>query len=141
VQIDFEVRASERQALLDVVGDVRRALPPSESLSMTALASWCESENWAAAAGADEIAPMLFRMGPWGQAIRARLAFGEDFGEPACRRALAVSVDSPLARAPWSGRRIYLFDPRSWTERDFEQVRGEIEGWRARDGGGRSPQG
>jgi hypothetical protein len=140
VQIDFEVRGSERQTLIDLVGDVKRALPSGVALSMTALASWCQTEDWVGRAGADEVAPMLFRMGPRGEAIRSSLAAGGDFGDPACRRALAVSVDSPLIRAP-TGRRIYLFNPRSWTQRDFERVRGEVEEWRARDGIERSPRG
>ena len=50
VQIDFEVRASERQVLLDVLHDVRQGLPPGTFLSMTALASWCDTETWLDAA-------------------------------------------------------------------------------------------
>jgi hypothetical protein len=38
IQIDFEVRASERQALLDVLRAVRATLPAGRELSMTALA-------------------------------------------------------------------------------------------------------
>src|ERR1044072_3216428 len=63
VQVDFEVRASERQVLLALVADVRRGLPRGTSLSMTALASWCDTEGWLEGAAADEIVPMLFRMG------------------------------------------------------------------------------
>jgi len=48
VQIDFEVPASQRQVLLDRLTDVRAGLPPSTPLSMTALASWCEREDWRA---------------------------------------------------------------------------------------------
>ena len=46
VQVDFEVRASERRVLLDVLHDVRRGLPRGTILSMTALASWCDTEDW-----------------------------------------------------------------------------------------------
>jgi hypothetical protein len=118
VQIDFEVRASERQALIDVVHDVRAALPPGIWLSMTALASWCETETWLADVPADEIVPMAFRMGHGGAAIRDKLDAGGDFAEPRCRSAIGVSLAGPQVRAP-SGRRVYIFDPHSWTAEDL----------------------
>eukprot|EP01040_Poterioochromonas_malhamensis_P022040 gene22040-26718_t len=127
VQIDFEVKASERQILRDVVTDVRAALPPDTQLSMTALASWCAHETWFEDLPIDEIAPMLFRMGPGGEQIRSDLARGGDFSSTRCRSALAVSMDAPILRAP-VGRRIYLFSPRSWTQGDFERVIGRLFG-------------
>ena len=130
VQIDFEVRASERQILRDVVTDVRAALPPDTQLSMTALASWCAHETWFEDLPINEIAPMLFRMGPGGEQIRSELARGGDFSSARCRSALAVSADAPILRAP-VGRRIYLFSPRSWTQGDFERVVGRISDWSA----------
>lgn len=129
VQVDFEVRASERPALLDVLRDVRRGLPRNTRLSMTALASWCDTETWLDQAPVDEIVPMLFRMQRGDEPIRRRLADGRDFRHPRCRTALGISTDTPLVRAP-AGRRVYVFDPRSWSEADFGKVRREVEGWR-----------
>src|SRR5688572_8732258 len=129
VQIDFEVRASERQVLLDLIGDVRRGLPRGKRLSMTALASWCDTEGWLERAPVDEIVPMLFRMTVGGEALRKRLAAGGDFRNPRCRAALGVATDSPIVRAP-PGRRVYLFNPRSWTAADFEKARRGVEAWR-----------
>ncbi len=129
LQVDFEVRRSERGALLDLLSDVRRGLPKEKRLSMTALASWCETETWLNAAPVDEIAPMLFRLGPGGQRLKAKLAAGGDFANPRCRSALAVSTDAPLARAPHDGRRVYLFDPQSWTEPDYAALRKETARW------------
>jgi hypothetical protein len=129
VQIDFEVRASERRILLDLLADVRRGLPRGTLLSMTAIASWCETEGWLDAAPADEIVPMLFRMTQGGGALRKRLAAGGDFRNPRCRTAVGVATDSPVVRAP-PGRRVYLFSPVSWTGADFEAARRSVEGWR-----------
>lgn len=131
LQMDFEVRASERPILLAVLRGVRAGLPEGIELSMTALASWCDTETWLDEAPVDEIVPMLFRMGPGGERLKARLAAGGDFANPRCRRALAVSADTPLARAP-AGRRVYLFNPRSWTAASFERVRREVAAWRGR---------
>lgn len=132
VQVDFEVRASERQVLLDVLHDVRRGLPPGTQLSMTALASWCDTETWLDQAPVDEITPMLFRMTDGGDALVRRLKKGGDFRNPRCRKALAVSTDTPIVRAP-TGRRVYLFNPHSWTSKDFEKARREVGEW---DSGG-----
>lgn len=128
VQLDFEVRQSERQVLLDTLTDLRRALPASTTLSMTALTSWCISENWLEKAPVDEIVPMLFRMQDDGPAILKRLAAGGDFRNPRCRTALAISSDSPVSRAP-RGRRVYLFSPQSWKAGSFDTVRREVEAW------------
>lgn len=129
VQVDFEVRASERQILLDLLADVRRGLPRGTLLSMTAIASWCDGEAWLDAAPVDEIVPMLFRMTPGGAGLKNRLAAGGDFRNPRCRAALGIASDSPIPRAP-PGRRVYLFSPRSWTAADYAAARAEVEGWR-----------
>ena len=131
LQIDFEVRRSERPILFDVLSDVRRLMPPTSTLSMTALASWCETETRLRGAPVDEIVPMLFRMGPEGQALKAKIEAGGDFANPRCRTALGVSVDTPLIRLP-PHRRVYLFDPRSWTDRDYSVVRREMGRWSSR---------
>jgi hypothetical protein len=133
VQIDFEVRRSQHQVLLDLLRDVRAGLPKDVPLSMTALASWCETEDWLDAAPADEIVPMLFRMGPEGAGIAAKLAAGRDFAEPRCRKAVAVSADTPLPRVP-TQRRIYLFSPRSWTAADFQVIQRRVERWSSQGG-------
>lgn len=114
VQLDMEVRQSQRRALLDVLNGVRAGLPPGTRLSMTALASWCDGEAWLAEAPVDEIVPMLFRMGQDGLRLRARLAVGGDFRLPACRAAVGVSLDAPVTVPP--GRRVYVFNPRPWDE-------------------------
>jgi len=128
LQVDFEVRTSERPVLLAVLREVRAGLPKGVELSMTALASWCATEDWLVEAPVDEVVPMLFRMGPGGERLKARLAAGGDFANPACRTALAVSTDTPIVRAP-AGRRVYLFNPRSWTAADFERVRRSVAAW------------
>ena len=129
VQIDFEVRASERVILLDVLRDVRRGLPRGTLLSMTALASWCDGEGWIDAAPVDEIVPMVFRMGRSAETVRRRLAAGGDFADRRCRTAIGIASDEPIARAP-TGRRVYIFDPRRWTEPRFAAVRREVGEWR-----------
>ena len=126
VQVDMEVRDSQRGALLDVLRGVRAGRPAGTTLSMTALASWCDTERWLEAAPVDEIVPMLFRMGPGGVGLRSKLADGGDFGEPRCRMALGIATDAPVTIP--QGRRVYVFNPRPWDaaalavvqQRDFQ---------------------
>ena len=125
VQIDFEVPASDRQALIDLVHDVRAGLPAGTPLSMNALASWCETESWVDQAGADEIVPMVFRLGRGGDKLKAKLETGGDFADPHCRSAVGLSTDTPLARWP-HGRRIYVFNPKSWTPAEIAAVEKDI---------------
>ena len=122
LQVDFEVRASERGVLLDVLRDVRAGLPPGRALSMTALASWCDTERWLGAAPVDDVVPMLFRMGQGGAVLQQRLAAGGGFGDAHCGRSLGVAVDTPPMGLP-SGRRIFLFDPAPWTQGDLAAIR------------------
>ena len=112
VQVDMEVRDSQRGALLDLLRGVRAGRPVGSTLSMTALASWCDTEHWLAAAPVDEIVPMLFRLGPGGVRLRGKLADGGDFGEPRCRTAVGIATDTPVTIPP--GRRVYVFNPRPW---------------------------
>src|SRR6185436_6527127 len=46
VQVDFDATASERTFYRELLTQLRRKLPPSMSLSITALASWCKGDNW-----------------------------------------------------------------------------------------------
>lgn len=126
VQVDFEVRASERGVLLDLLRSVRAGLAPGRRLSMTALASWCDTERWLEAAPVDEVVPMLFRMGPAGATLKRRLASGGDFGDRRCRRSVGIAVDTPPYGLP-RGRRIFVFNPRPWTPDDLETMRRVLE--------------
>ena len=122
VQVDMEVRQSQRRALLEVLGGVRAGLPPGTRLSMTALASWCDGEAWLADAPVDEIVPMLFRMGRDGLRLRTRLAAGGDFRLAACRGAVGVSLDAPVTVPP--RRRVYVFNPRPWDDASLSAALG-----------------
>ena len=59
VQIDMEARESQHGAVLEVLRGMCAGLAPGTTLSMTALASWCDTEHWLTAAPVDEIVPML----------------------------------------------------------------------------------
>lgn len=124
VQIDFDASASERAFYRELVQEVRRGLPDSTALSITALASWCEGDNWLGDLPIDEAVPMLFRMGPDRREILGHFRGSGSFAAGICNQSVGVSTDEPLgARA--SGRRVYIFRPGKWSE---QAVRAALAG-------------
>lgn len=129
IQIDFDAPASAHALYASLLQDVRRKLPPSMPLSITAIASWCIGDPWLAQlppGTIDEAVPMLFRMGPDAANVAKFLRSIDDFPVAACRGSLGLSTDEPLSHdlltaksssAAFDPRakRIYIFAPRAWT--------------------------
>jgi hypothetical protein len=127
LQVDYEAVASQRAFFIDAMAALRRRLPGA-AISVTALASWCFSENWTGRLEADEVVPMLFRMGYDGRRVLAKFAGGGDFRTAECRSSLGVATDQLPAVLP-AGRRIYVFSPRRWTAETYKIVRTRIRQW------------
>lgn len=125
VQIDFDATQSQRSFYRALLSDVRSLVPPALPISITALGSWCLGDDWLNGLPINEAVPMLFRMGKdRGNIVRA-LAAGDDFREPLCRTSVGVSTDEPWPHiAP--GRRVYVFNPRAWTETSFQAVQRKL---------------
>lgn len=125
LQVDFDAPVSARAFYRALLGDLRRELPPSTALSMTALASWCMEDDWVAGLPVDETVPMLFRMGADDHAIRADLASRGRVDCVSCRASVGLATDEPLprARAP----RTYLFHPGPWTRETLGQALAALE--------------
>jgi predicted DNA-binding antitoxin AbrB/MazE fold protein len=121
IQIDFDAKRSERDFYRDVILSVRRRLPETVALSITALASWCTYDDWLSDLPLDEAVPMLFRMGPDRLQVQHRLAAGEDFTAAACRHSYGISTDEPLRNLS-SDRRLYVFNPAPWTESSVRAI-------------------
>ncbi len=113
VQIDFDATVSERDFYRDLLSQVRRDLPASIPLSITALASWCSGDNWLSDLPIDEAVPMLFRMGVERRQFEGRLKSGQQFESSACQTAAGVSTDE-LITAP-TVERLYVFNPTPWS--------------------------
>jgi hypothetical protein len=126
VQIDFDARKSEREWYGDVIRGVRAAIGPRIALSITALASWCESDPWIRDLPVDDAVPMLFRMGPgerWS---------GRDFSIPLCRSSIGLSTDELPATLPADlrGRRLFVFHPAAWSVESYRGVNQVARRWR-----------
>lgn len=121
LQVDYEATASQREFFIDAIAALRQRLAGA-AISVTALASWCLNESWTARLAADEVVPMLFRMGYDGRRARARLADGGDFRAGECRVSIGVATDE-LPQALPAGRRIYAFNPQRWTAEAYRMLR------------------
>lgn len=111
LQLDFDARRSERAFYTALLDDLRPRLPARLPLSITALASWCSSDDWIAALPVDEAVPMFFRMEPGRDPRDQRPEFR--IREPLCQSSFGLST-----REPWpsglAGKRIYVFPDRGW---------------------------
>ena len=126
LQIDFDALASQREFYRGLIFDVRRALPPSLPLSITALASWCIGDDWLEVLPIDEAVPMLFQMGPDGANVSRFLAEGHDFRAHACRQSAGIAAEEPRpALSP--GRRLYIFPSQRWTPESVRAALLEVQ--------------
>ena len=122
LQIDYDARVSERAFYRQLIIEVKRRLPARFPLSITALASWCNGDGWITTLPVSDAVPMLFRMGP------ERYRPGSGFRVQLCRASVGVSMDEPVTRLP-RGRRVYVFHPGPWTERDYKNAVQEVHRW------------
>lgn len=122
LQIDYDATSSERSFYRGVLSDLRRVLPGSMPLSITALASWCESDGWISDLPVAEAIPMLFRMGA------DRYYPGMQFRPEVCGTSVGISTDEPLVEIP-RGRRVYVFHPRSWSQVELRAAVQEVKRW------------
>jgi hypothetical protein len=122
VQLDFEVRRSQRAFLTRVVQAARRQLPQDTALSITALASWCAGDHWLEGLTADEIVPMAFRMAGSAVEIRGLLSSEGRFRPAHCRDAIGTATDEPaIALRADSNMVHYYFSPKPWTQQLWGQ--------------------
>ncbi|MGB2591076.1 MAG: DUF3142 domain-containing protein [Candidatus Acidiferrum sp.] len=141
IQIDFDATTGEHAFYAALLQNVRRKLPASFPLSVTALASWCIGDRWLAQlppGTIDEAVPMLFRMGPGAADVARFLHSGNEFPVAACRSSLGLSTDEPLLRnllnsnrprSPLNlrNKRLYIFAPRSWTSSFASEILKELQ--------------
>jgi hypothetical protein len=121
VQVDFDATRSERNFYHDLLLALRRELPDSTGLSITALVSWCKGDNWLNDLPLDEAVPMLFRMGLERRQILSQLQSGVRFNSSLCSSSSGISTDEPLEYVPPT-QHLYVFNPQPWTQIEVEKV-------------------
>ena len=121
IQIDFDATVSQRDFYRALLRDIRARLPKGMPLSITALVSWCEGDDWIADLPVDEAVPMYFRMGVDEREIRRSHMDVKNLREPLCRHSVGVALDEPWPRFN-SGIRVFVFAPAAWTESAYRNT-------------------
>lgn len=129
IQIDFDARLTERDFYRALLKDLRAELTSEYFISMTALASWCISDNWVNDLPVDEIVVMLFDMGADAQRIRGMIKDQKRcFTVPFHKLSLGLSTKEPdiinMFKNEGSAtikncQRVYIFSPKSWTRESY----------------------
>jgi hypothetical protein len=131
IQIDFDATLSQRDLYRRLIENVRRRIDARMPLSITALASWCVGDRWLDGLPIDEAVPMLFQLGPLNEPYRD-VAAAPSAAHRLCQSSLGTSLDEPLTLSP-AGRRVYVFNPQSWTAASIAQAeryaRGKKGAW------------
>jgi hypothetical protein len=122
VQIDYDALVSERGFYRELLGELRRRIPVGTRLEMTALVSWCTSDDWLRGLPVVDAVPMFFRMGAGPHRATERLT------EPLCGSSIGISTDEFYTGIP-GGRRVFVFHPRAWTETDYRALLVESAKW------------
>jgi hypothetical protein len=127
-QLDFDAANSEIDFYKKLIWETKNNLPQSMPLSITTLVSWCHSGSWLEDLPIDEAVPMFFRLGLDDYLIRSHFV-GESFMKARiCQKSIGISLDEPLPQSKYlENRRIYIFNPNSWTLEDFSNIIKEIE--------------
>ncbi len=114
LQIDFDARRSQQAFYRAVLREVRRRMPPRLPLSITALASWCSSDDWLAGLPVDEAVPMFFRMEPDRRGSPPDLPWFH-IREPLCMGSIGISTREPHSIS-LAAKRVYVFPDRGWRD-------------------------
>lgn len=120
IQVDFDATASQRQFYRALLIELRKRMPPATKLSITALGSWCQGDDWLVDLPIDEAVPMLFRMGLDRNAILSRLA-GDGFKAARCDSSAGISTDEYVNNLPPVSR-LYVFNPNGWNRDALNKV-------------------
>lgn len=135
VQIDFDAKQLERPFYVQLLKHLRQQLPPNLTLSMTALASWSQGDQWLRQSitndhlPVDYVVPMFFTMGVGKE--QALCLLQENLPGPfnghcalgfSLSEASTISLISPKLK---NLDRIYLFCSPGW-QRDRIRTAGNL---------------
>lgn len=131
IQIDFDALETEREFYRELLEHLRRTLPSTMAISITALASWCLFDNWIRDLPIDESVPMMFSLGRDREKVLLYIRKHHDFLDARANRSLGLSLEDtsvnelmiPIAQKRKIPVRVYVFTRTAWTEKKIQAVR------------------
>ncbi|HIA54625.1 MAG TPA: hypothetical protein EYN91_21490 [Candidatus Melainabacteria bacterium] len=130
IQIDFDALETERGFYRSLLRHIKKTIPSTMPISITALASWCLFDNWIADLPIDESVPMMFSLGRDRDKVLLYLQKHHDFIDERANRSLGLSLEDtgvnelmiPIARKRKIPVRVYVFTRTAWTEKKIRAV-------------------
>lgn len=130
VQIDFDALESERGSYRSLLTQLRKTLPTTMPISITALASWCLFDNWIKDLPIDESVPMMFSLGRERDKVLRYFRTHHDFIEERAKRSLGLSLEDtgvnelmiPITQKRKIPVRVYVFTRTAWTAKKLQAV-------------------
>ncbi len=130
VQIDFDALETERGFYRSLLERLRKTLPTTMPISITALASWCLFDNWIKDLPIDEAVPMMFSLGRERDKVLRYFRSHRDFIDERARLSLGLSLEDtavnelmiPIAQKRKIPVRVYVFTKTAWNEKKLQAV-------------------
>lgn len=131
LQIDFDALQSERPFYRALLEHLRKTLPSTMPISITALASWCLFDNWISDLPIDEAVPMMFSLGREREKVLRYFQKHHDFLDERANRSLGLSLEDtgvnelmiPIAQRRKIPVRVYVFTKTAWTPTKIQAVK------------------
>lgn len=121
-QIDFDATVSERPIYAKLIAGVKKEIPTSIPLSITALVSWCDTFSWLDDTAIDYAVPMFYRLGSDREQIQNDRVGQTFMKSKKCQSAVGISTDEKIPNKKYrQGRDVYFFNPQPWTKEVFIQ--------------------
>lgn len=131
IQIDFDALESERPFYRSLLQYLRKTLPSTMPISITALASWCLFDNWITDLPIDEAVPMMFSLGREREKVLLYFQKHHDFLDERANGSLGLSLEDtrvnelmiPIAQKRKIPVRVYVFTKTAWTPKKIQAVK------------------
>lgn len=115
LQIDFDAKRSERAFYRKLLTDLRQQMPRDLPLDITALVSWCSTDDWIGDLPINAATPMFFRMEPDRRRLLLNAAPEYQLREPLCSGSMGVSTTEAWP-ADQAGKQLFIFSDRGWAK-------------------------
>jgi hypothetical protein len=120
-QLDFDALEGQLDYYREFLVKLRAGLDEKTPLSITALLSWCTTnEKWLSSLPVDEIVPMFFELGKEGSIYWSKIDSESLLLPPICQRSIGISHENKWPHESYfKNKKIYVFNYQLWDKRNW----------------------